>query len=56
MRFAIGTFAVLGFAVFIGCQQEKVANSTSGKQASAEKLEQVRLHFTNFKKSKSGAT
>jgi len=48
MRFLVYAFALVGSFILIGCDR--------GKEANLQKLEQIRLHFAGFTKSKSGAT
>ena len=55
MRFLVYAFAIVGGFVLIGCNQNMEENLPTDSQPST-KLEQIRLHFAGFTKSKSGAT
>ena len=58
MRFVFFTNSLLliGSFILIGCDQSKEANLQTEGRTSTNKLEQIRLHFAGFTKSKSGAT
>ena len=56
MRFVLYAFALIGSFILIGCDQGKEANLQTEGRTSTNQLEQLRLHFTGFTKSKSGAT
>jgi outer membrane biogenesis lipoprotein LolB len=55
MRFVLYAFTIVAVFVLIGCNQNKETNLPTDNQPST-KLEQLRLHFAGFTKSKSGAT
>ncbi|QEG22050.1 hypothetical protein [Mariniblastus fucicola] len=56
MRFVIYAVALIVSFFLIGCDQSKEANQQTEGRTSTNKLEQIRLHFAGFTKSKSGAT
>jgi hypothetical protein len=56
MRFLVYAFALVGSFILIGCDRGKEANLQTEGRTSTNKLEQIRLHFAGFTKSKSGAT
>ncbi len=55
MRFVLYIFAIAGSFILIGCDQDE-ANVQTESRTLTNKLEQIRLHFAGFTKSKSGAT
>ena len=56
MRFLIYAFALIGCFILFGCDQSRDANQQTERRTSTDELEQIRLHFAGFTKSKSGAT
>ena len=58
MRFVFFTNSLLliGSFILIGCDQSRDANQQTERRTSTDELEQIRLHFAGFTKSKSGAT